>query len=199
MTKLGGALGNVAAASSPAVVSRFLAALRTARPIRRIVVPLINLEAGLVLVGTDARETVEVETTRHFADRGLEQSQLTLTAWELHRTARLLAAAVVEWSPDLGVSAPPLGSWSEWIQLTPEILVELRMQFDDFSEEHDPAEARLTEEEVVAIRDAIAKKNGPALRVCGARRLSSYLLSTGDPPASSPRPTSSPGGFSPAS
>jgi hypothetical protein len=80
----------------------------------------------------------------------------------------------------------------------PEVIGELWVQYAELRAEHDPQVAELTDDEVRGIRDAVAKKNGPALRFFGASRLSRFLLSSADLLASSWIERSSPGDSSPA-
>ena len=197
VTKLGTALANAAAAAaaSSSAPSRFMAALAGKRVLKPITIPALGLEAVMTLLGSDRLLDIDGDVVRAMERRGLDRDGLNLGRYELETAKRALAEAIREPSDP----SKPLGTVDEWGQLPPEVIGDLWRQFGDLREEHDPVESPLTSDEIVELRDAVSKKNGVLLRVFGARKLSAYLLSLDDPPASSSTPKSSPGDSSSAS
>lgn len=172
-------LANVIAhAAKPSAAGRLAAVLAGVRAWQPIKVPTLGIDAALILVGTARQVEIEAEVTRLMDSRGLEQSMLTLTPWELERSVRLIAEAVVELDIEKRGDAPPLGTVDDWGHLPPATIVELRRMYDDFSELHDPVHDELDDAALREIEDAFKKKDSTRLRGFGARRLSLWLLST---------------------
>jgi hypothetical protein len=195
MTKLGDAIHKGAAAGkSP--VTRLEAALAGKRPFKpvRVLVHGVPHEAVMTVIGSERSLDIEGEVARAMDKRGLEQNVLTQGKFELEFAWRTLAEAVL----DSEQNPVPFGTAEQWGRLVPEVVGDLWIQYAELRAEHDPQVAELTEDEVRGIRDAVAKKNAPALRYFGASRLSRFLLSSADLLASSWTERSSPGGSSPA-
>jgi hypothetical protein len=147
----------------------------------------------MTTIGSERSLDIEGEVARAMERRGLEQSVLTQGKFELELAWRTLAEAVL----DSEQNPVPFGTAEQWGRLVPEVVGGLWIQYAELRAEHDPQVAELTEDEVRGIRDAVAKKNAPALRYFGASRLSRFLLSMADPLASSSTSRSSPGDSSP--
>jgi len=113
--------------------------------------------------------------------RGIEQNVLNQNKYELEEAMRVLAEAVV----DNEQARTPIGSLSDWGLLAPEVISDLWVKYAELRAEHDPIVEALTEAEFSWIREALSKKNAHALRYFGASRLSRFLLTSGDQPASS--------------
>jgi hypothetical protein len=195
VTKLGNAIERgPAAGKSP--VTRLEAALAGKRPFKPVQVRVHGVphDAVMTVIGSERSLDIEGEVARAMDRRGLEQSVLTQGKFELELAWRTLAEAVL----DSEQHPVPFGTAEQWGRLVPEVVGELWVQYAELRAEHDPQVAELTEDEVREIRDAVAKKNGPALRYFGASRLSRFLLSSADLLASSWTERSSPGGSSPA-
>lgn len=194
MTKLGDAIDKrPAAGKSP--VTRLEAALAGKRPFKPVHVRVHGVAhvAVMTVVGSERSLDLEGEVARAMDKRGLEQNVLTQGKFELELAWRTLAEAVL----DSEQNPVPFGTAEQWGRLVPEVVGELWVQYAELRAEHDPLVAELTEDEVRGIRDAVSKKNGPALRFFGATRLSRFLLSTADLLASSWTERSSPGDSSP--
>lgn len=199
-TKLAASIAGGAAApaiAKPPVGTRLAAALAGVRPWRPIVVPLLGVDAALRLVGTTRQIEIEAETTAVMESRRLEQTSLTLTAWELERSVRLITDAVLELDAEKRTDAPAFGTRAEWGDLPAAVIVELRRMYDDFAELHDPSLAPLDPVERAFIDEAVKKKEPTALRYFGARKLAAWLTSTDVQLASSIHTKSSPGDSSP--
>ena len=195
MTKLGNAIDKGPAASkSP--VTRLEAALAGKRPFKPVQVRVHGIphDAVMTVIGSERSLDLEGEVVRAMDKRGLEQSVLTQGKFELELAWRTLAEAVLDSEPN----PVPFGTAEQWGRLVPEVVGDLWVQYAELRAEHDPQVAELTEDEVREIRDAVSKKNAPALRYFGASRLARYLLTSAGPPASSSIERSSPGDSSPA-
>lgn len=195
-TKLAAAVA--ASNAKPPVATRLAIALAGERPWKPIVVPMLGVDAALRLVGTLRHIELEGNTSSAMGARNLEQSVLTLTAWELERSVRLIADAVVELDHDKRADAPLFGSVDEWGQLPPAVIVELRRMYDDFAEQHDPSLDPLDPDERLEIDDAVKKKDPILLRHFGARKLAAWLTTTDVRPADSSNTKSLPGDSPPA-
>ena len=195
MTKLGDAIQKGAAAGkSP--VTRLEAALSGKRPFKPVTVRVHGVphDAVMTTIGSERSLDIEGEVARAMERRGFEQNVLTQEKFELEVAWRTLAEAVL----DSEQNPVPFGTAEQWGRLVPEVVGGLWIQYAELRAEHDPQVAELTEDEVRGLRDAVAKKNGPALRYFGASRLSRFLLSLADPLVSSWTERSSPGDSSPA-
>lgn len=190
VTQLGKAIAKTAPAASSAP-SRFMAALAGKRVLKPITIPSLGLEAVMTLLGSDRLLDIDGDVVRAMERRGLSRDDImNLGRFELETAKRALAEAVLELGDP---PTKPLGTVEEWGGVTPEVIGDLWRQYGDLREEHDPASAELTSEEILDLRGAVSKKNGVLLRVFGARKLSAYLLTLGDQPAISSTPRSSPG------
>lgn len=198
-TKLATAVAAAGAPAKPPAATRLAAALSGQRPWKPIVIPMLGVEAAFRLVGTTRTVELEAEVTAVMEARRLEQTMLTLTPWELERSMRLIAEAVIERDPDRQCDAPPFGSLAEWGQLPPAVVVELRRMYDDFAEEHDPSLVYVPPDERAEMAEAVKKKDPTSLRRFGAKKLAVWLTTTDGLLADSPTTKSSPGDSSPAS
>ena len=174
---------------------RLQIALAGKRPFRPVTVRvhLVELDAVMTVVGSERSLDIEGEVAAAMEKRGLEQNVLNQGKFELELAWRTLAEAVLD-SED---NPAPIGTAAHWGQLAPEVVGDLWIQYCELRAEYDPSTTELTKEDADGIRDAIVKKNEPQLRYFGARRLSRYLLTLADPPASSSTERSSPGDSSP--
>ena len=193
MTKLGDAIPKgPAAGKSP--VTKLQAALAGKRPFKPVRIPGLELEAAMTVLGSERHLDIVGEVVSAMEERGIPQNVLNQGKFELDEAVRTLAQVVVASAQD----PTPIGTASDWGQLAPEAIAELWVQYAELRAEHDPLVDALTEHEIREIRDAVSKKNGPALRYFGASRLARYLLTSADPHASSSIERSSPGDSSPA-
>lgn len=183
----------IATGAKPPVATRLAAALAGKRPWKKIVVPGLDVEAALRLVGTTRQIEIEGEASAAMESRRLEPSGWTLTAWELERSTRLIADAVIEVDDEKRTEAAPFGTIAEWGKLPAATIVELRRMYDDFADEHDPSLAPLNAEERAEIAEAVKKKEPTWLRSFGAKKLAAWLTTTDVLPASSTDTKSSPG------
>lgn len=197
-TKLAGAIAT-AAADKPPAAHRFAAAIASARPLKPIKIPGLEVTALLTLIGTERALDIEADVTRAMLRRGLPETQLNGGIWELERARHVLAEAVLDDDPEKRTDPPPIGTLADWGKLPKETIAALWSEYDDLSQEHDPADVALTDDERLVLAAAIEKKSVPLLRSFGAKRLTAWLLTTAAPPASSPTAESSPGDSSPAS
>ena len=199
-TKLGQAFR--ATAPRPAE-SRFALALAGSRVLEDFVIPRLNLPVKVTLVSTARQQAIEADV--HQAMRTLMLDPKVHT-WlveqevEADRARRTLAEVVLEATADRSrpETMKPIGTPAEWEQLDRDILGECWRFYGDLRELHDPAGMPLTRDEQDAIEHAIKKKEPALLRLCGARKLSAYLLITADQRANSSIERSSPGGSSPS-
>lgn len=145
----------------------------------------------MTLVGSERLLDIEGETYRAMERRGIEIGVMTEHNFELERTARTLAEAIVE------RDAPHacIGSVADWGKLSPEQLRALWVRYGDLVQKHDPLAPAvdLSSAEIAEIREAIVKKNAMLLLYFGVARLSAYLLTTASQPAASVIPESSSG------
>ena len=169
-----------------------LAGRRVFKPVT-VRVHLVELAAVMTVVGSERSLDIEGEVAVAMEKRGLEQNVLNQGKFELELAWRTLAEAVLD-SED---NPAPIGTAAHWGQLAPEVVGDLWTQYAELRAEYDPSTTELTKEEADGIRDAIVKKNEPQLRYFGARRLSRYLLTLADLPASSSTERFSPGDYSP--
>jgi hypothetical protein len=170
-----------------------LAGRRVFRPVT-VRVHLVELAAVMTVVGSERSLDLEAEVAAAMEKRGLEQNVLNQGKFELELAWRTLAEAV----RDSEQNPAPIGSAADWGELAPEVIGDLWIQYCELRAQQDPSTTELTRQEADEIRDAIVKKNEPLLRYFGVRRLSRYLLTLADPPASCSTSRSSPGASSPA-
>lgn len=196
MTKLGEALAATPAApSSPATkATRLMAALASARVLRPIKLPGLELTALMTLVGAERLLEIEADVAKEMTARGMADEMLHARKWELARATRVLAEALLDDDPKLRDNPPPIGTHEDIGRMTREQVVELWTMYDELAEECDPGRGNVfTQEERELIAIAVKKKEPTLLRSFGAKRLSAYLLSTDAPHASSSTAESSPG------
>lgn len=113
----------------------------------------------------------------------LPATPINMPTYESRRLALTLAWAVRD--PDN--HAERAGSQDEWMAMDIDLLMACGIVYSDVRERLSPVGVgQLTTEQMDEIRLAIEKKNPTRLRSYGVVVLSSYLLSTADPPASSP-------------
>lgn len=199
MTKLGAAMAHAPSSAPAAKASRFVAALAGKRVFVPITIPRLDLTALMTLVGTDRRIDLEARAVAAMRARGLEETIATEGLYEIARALYVLADALLDDDEKFRADPPKLATVEEIGLLHRDEIADLWHQYSDLEELHDPASKPLTEEEHAFVRDAVVKKNGPALRLSGARVLSLYLLTTADPPAISQQQKSSSGESSPES
>lgn len=198
MSRLGDALDKGTQAA-PSVSRRLQAALASARVMKPITIPGLNITALLTLVGTERLVDLEGEVVSAMEKRNLSLDVVNVAVWELERARHVLAEAVLDDDLKVRSNPPPIGSLADWGKVSKEIIAWLWNEYSELSEEHDPFAVALTDSERAELAEALSKKNAPLLRSFGARRLAAWLTTSDVQLASSPTGTSSPGEPSPAS
>lgn len=173
-------------APSPTLLSRAMAGSPRGE---FVTLPLLG-RAWIELAGETTVN--EIESAVFAEMRKLDLPAVTINAftYDGHRTARTLAWAVR--NPDN--IAERFGSLEEWLALDIDVISACGLVYADVRERLNPIGLpTITREEVDDIRLSIEKKNPIRLRSYGVAKLSLYLLTGGDQPASSPTPPSSSG------
>lgn len=145
--------------------------------------------AWLRLIGSDEVTEIEAELFRRMKDLGLEANVLNGLTYEAER-AKLTLARVVRDPDD---HAKSFGTLDEWGQVDPDTIAAAWSSYADMRTRRSPLDVAITPELRAQIESAISKKNGMLLRSFDVLTLSSYLLSTEFPRASSPTPMSATG------
>lgn len=136
-----------------------------------------------------ARAWQEIEAAVRVEMRRLEFGDLSLTnaaAYEVEMAIRVLTQAARD--PD--DHSQPYGTLEEWGGLDNDVINYAWHVFGDVRERLDPIACELTEDDAFAIQTAVKKKDGPRLRSYGVARLVAWLVTTADPPSTSPTPSS---------
>lgn len=143
------------------------------------------------LPGEMVVDEIEGAVFKAMADLGLPLTPVNAMTYNSRRLALTLAWAVRH--PDR--HAEQAGGVDEWTAIDIDMLSAFGEIYTDVRERLSPfASGLLTQEQLDAIRQGIEKKNAMLLRSVGVVALSSWLLSTAVPPASSPPTPSSTGG-----
>ncbi|HEY6179071.1 MAG TPA: hypothetical protein VIX73_31675 [Kofleriaceae bacterium] len=149
--------------------------------------PLVG-RVWVELVGEAAVDEIEGATIAAMKADGLEPVGLNALSYDSCRTALTLAHAVR--NPD--DHDERVGSQEEWRALDIDLILACGLVYNDVRERLSPvAMGALTKAQLDDIRVSIEKKNAMRLRSFGVVALSLYLLSTADPPATSPTTRSS--------
>ena len=181
-TKLGAALSRK---DQPKFGSMLGAAIAGAQPFELWTIPRLGIECAITLVSGERREEIESAVWERMRALRLDLNTTTEIHYELLRARHHAAHAVVD-----RVTHEPIGTLAEWGSLDDDVLGDFWGAYGAMREAYDPADYPLTEAETVLIVEAIKKKHVRLLRNCGARRLTTYLLSTASQPVSSPLPSS---------
>jgi hypothetical protein len=141
------------------------------------------------LLGSAKSTEIAAAADREIAELGFtDGSAGAAIRFEAARALRTLAAGV----RDPADHGKAFGTLDEWRDLVDDQLLNACWQaYGEMQERLDPLERPLTEEEFGAIEAAVKKKDGAVLRSFGIARLCAWLVSTADPPAISPTPSSS--------
>lgn len=186
-TKLGKAQNGQA--SGPSKFGKAIAAAQVRHP---FTIPRLNLAAEMTLVRHDVRQEIEAAVADRMNELRLEPSTLTEARFEAERATRMMAAVVLEPGTD-----KPIGTLAEWDALDEEVISDCYRLYLDLRVAYDPIEVGLSRDDEELIFAALKKKDPQLLRLCGTRRLSSFLLSTADRLLASAPPTSTPSESSP--
>lgn len=202
-TPLGHALSTTTKTPGPAA-SAFQQALAGSRVCERYELRLPNgvqLECGMILVGSDTLLDIEGRVRKEMELRGVPADVITQGNYELCRAKHTLAVALVLWDPKLGAAAPRLGTHSEIGALSPEEISAAYTRFGELRELHDPLaeDVVLSPTDIAELRAAITEKKTPLLRYFGLQRLIAFMLSSECQLAPSPTPKSEPGPSQPES
>jgi hypothetical protein len=152
-----------------------------------VVLPVLG-RVWLELPG--ARQWQEIESEVRKEMRRLEVGDLHVGTAAQHETElalRVLAVAVRD--PDRRDQR--FGTLEEWGELDNDIVSVAWHAFGDVRERLDPVSQPLSNDEMLAVSAAVKKKDATLLRTFGVVRLSAWLATTGEPPSTSPIPSSS--------
>lgn len=176
-----------ASATGPAATSRLAGLLERDLRGEEVDMPLVG-RVWVALCPHDATNEIESRTFAEMKRVGLEATGATGLSYWLEQAKHTLAAAVREID-----RITPVGSVAEWGRFDDDVLGACWQVYGDVRERLDPIGlSTITEEDIREIDAAIEKKNTAALRVCGAAKLSLYLLTTaGRRSISPPLPSSS--------
>ncbi len=167
---LGRALAGKQAGKLP---SRFAQAIAGARVYEPWVVPRLGIECAITLLPFNRAEEIDGAVNKRMVALGL-----SLADWE----RRFDTARAVRYAAEALVSREephdPIGTLDEWLEVDTDVIAEFWRAYGDVREAYDPVDAPLTEEEVAWIVEGIKKKEARLLRLCGVRRLATFLLST---------------------
>lgn len=179
-------------APGPAAPSEtMLGRARAATPRGELVDLPIMGRVWIELPGEMIVDEIEGAVWKAMADLGLPLTPVNALTYGSRRIALTLAWAVRH--PDRHDERA--GSSSEWTDLDIDMLSACGQAYTDVRERLSPLSSGiLTQEQLDTIRFGIEKKNPMLLQSVGVVALSSWLLSTADPPASSPPMPSSTGG-----
>lgn len=188
MTILAAKNAAAAAVAQAARPTSRIAQLRAQQPRGEFVeMPLVG-RVWVELVGEAAVDEIEGATLAAMRAEGLEPIALNSLSYDSCRTALTLAWAVR--NPEN--KDERFDTAEQWRTLDQDIILACGLVYNDVRERLSPvAMGALTKDQLDDIRVAIEKKNGMRLRSHGVVALSLYLLSTADPPASSPTTRSS--------
>jgi len=142
------------------------------------------------LVGEASTCQIEAAVYAAMKADGLEMSALNMRSYDHCRAALTLAWAVR--NPDNHDER--VGTDADWRAMDPDVIVACDYVYLDVRQRLSPvALGSLTKDQLDSIRLAIEKKNPMPLLSAGVVALSLYLLSMGEPPATSPSTKSSTG------
>ena len=180
-----------AAKSAPAPAPPTLLAVARAQTPRgeHVTLPLLG-RAWIELAGEAVVNEIEGAVFAEMKRLDLPPNTINAFTYDSDRTARTLAWAVR--NPDK--IEERFGGLDEWLALDIDMINACGIVYADVRERLDPiGSVTLSRDDIDAIRLGIEKKNPTLLRSYGVAKLSLYLLTTADPPASSPSPLSSSG------
>lgn len=183
-------------AKAPDVEAEALSALARYRQGRRLVgkgkLPGTGEEfAWRLLNGTEEDEVVSA-TIKHLADLGVPYELRAYSDLEEVETWEILARAMRDPDPPMAADGTllPRPFAKDALELRAcfskmerEIL---GIDYEDFVTSVDPDPVDIEPPVLIAIEDAIKKKDAPNLIAFGSRALASYLLTMGSPPSNSP-------------
>lgn len=190
-TKLGNALAGKA---QPASVSRLQAAIGAAFVCEPFTIPGINVPCLMTMVGTERMLDLDGESRLAMEARKVALDYITADKYELQYAQFVLQESCREVDKS-GKPGDPIGTRAEWGLLSAEIIAACWLAYNEMRSRLDPLadDASVSTTEILQVKDAIKKKDGRALRSFGLQKLTAYLLTTADPPSSSPTPKSEDG------
>jgi hypothetical protein len=192
-TRLGNLINSKPLQPPTGGATKMQAALSGSRVLEAVLLPGLDTQAMMTLVGSERFLDIEGEVVLAMETRKLAPGTWNEGKFELERAKRVLAEAVREHDPLAkaeGRVPPPFGSLAEWGQLAPSIINAIWGQYAELVERFDPLADLTTLEpiEAMELRAAIEKKNLSVLRSFGLQKLCAYLLTSGDQHASSQTP-----------
>lgn len=143
------------------------------------------------LAGGEVVEEIEGSVFEIMAAKKLAPIPINASTYDACRLALTLAWCVRH--PDPDKRELRVGSEDEWRSQDIDYLQACGIVYADVRERRNPLSQPLSQEQLDDIRLGIEKKNPMLLQSVGVVALSSYLLTTVAPPASSPIPQSSTG------
>ncbi|HEX6022557.1 MAG TPA: hypothetical protein VFZ00_11220 [Solirubrobacter sp.] len=190
MTILAEKKAAAAAQAAPVKPVSLLARARAQAPRGEFVeMPLVG-RVWVELVGEATVDEIEGATLAAMKAEGLDLIAVNMPSYDSCRTALTLAHAVR--NPEN--KDERVGTAEEWRSIDIDLILACGLVYNDVRERLSPvAMGAITAETLRDIRLAIEKKNAMRLRSHGVVALSLYLLSTADPPATSPTTKSSTG------
>lgn len=156
-----------------------------------IVIPRTGIRAKLRLCSRSEISEARAEARRALEANGFPVDASAVTAlgagdeWTYELAIRVLAVAVRDPS-NVGLA---LASLEDWRECDDSQIAALGKMYEDLEAELDPLgdnSAPLTEADHAAIVNAAKKKERAVLMSFGSRKLSAFLLTSADQPASSP-------------
>lgn len=169
-TKLARAL---AGKSSPTKAGKFAQAIAGARVYVPWSIPRLGLDCAITLVAHNRSQEIEGAVYARMAQLKLPLTSALEGIYETHRAALYAAEAIVDRDDH-----EPIGTADEWGLVDVDIIAEFWRAYGDVRESYDPVDTPLTDEELRWIVEGIKKKEPRLLRLCGVRRLSTFLLSS---------------------
>ncbi|MDQ3153629.1 MAG: hypothetical protein M3R63_18585 [Actinomycetota bacterium] len=179
-----------ASATADAVEASLGAVLAGARVYAPVVVPRVGVAGKLRLLTRGEERALDLELARWVASAAVEERYLMIAGGltvSSERAVRTLAVAIRKQGPG---ETEPLAALEDWDEADDSQLGELYRAYEDLRVLLDPEGMELSTAEHAAIRDAVKKKDSTLLLAFGSKRLSAWLCSTADQPATSATPKS---------
>ena len=156
-------------------------------------------EVWIQLLSGEMMSEVESATYKRMAALGIDLLPINATHFDMDRTARMMAIACRD--PEDPTHLTRFATEREWLNEDWDMLMLAKLAYDDVRRRLDPTQPELLmDPDTRAAIDELVKKKEPIpLLQCGVVTLTSYLLSGGAQPESSPMPASENGDSLPES
>lgn len=183
-------LGRAIAGTDETQPSRLAQAASGARVLHRFTIPRLGIPAVMTLCPHSRKQQIEGAVYATMAGLKLPLDRVTEWTYEADRASRTLAEVVLDPTEVQAGRFTPIGSLDDWQNLDEQIIEDCWRTYLDVVAANDPVAIELTPDEIQFVDEMISKKNGMGLRYFGTRRLSAYLLATGEPRSTSAIPRS---------